>query len=319
MSHDIEINDHGIGLAVYNRQPAWHGLGTVIDDPNLSISDAMRIAQLSNWNVRTEPIHTINNLPVPGLATIRTNPTTGEDEVLGNVGDRYHPIQNEEVAEAAEAFLDSGLVVEAAGSINHGRRAFMLFRMPEDISIAGDPMTPYLAALNSHDGSTAVTYVDSVIRWVCRNTINMGLANARRTYKVRHTAQGMKGRVAEARDALDITFERVDAFTAEVEKWLDMTVKHPEPLIDALFPIPDDTPAKTITTQLEKRRAVLTVYNGPTIKNIHGTAWGLLQAAQERDEWKQDKDKAPDPKYRAFNHTERNRDALVLRRELQIA
>ena len=37
------------------RQPAWHGLGTVFDEA-VNTSEMLRLANLSDWNVRQEAI-----------------------------------------------------------------------------------------------------------------------------------------------------------------------------------------------------------------------------------------------------------------------
>jgi hypothetical protein len=45
---------------------------------------------------------------------------------------------------------------ETAGSLNGGRRVWVLATLPEHVPVGGDAMRPYVLLMSSHDGSTAV-------------------------------------------------------------------------------------------------------------------------------------------------------------------
>ena len=106
------------------RQPAWHGLGTVFEDEKTT-SEMLDAANLSNWDVRQEPI------TLPGryhggefFANVRTNPFDQETDVLGVVGARYKVFQNEELFSFGDNILDGGGTWETAGSIKNGTSRF---------------------------------------------------------------------------------------------------------------------------------------------------------------------------------------------------
>jgi Domain of unknown function (DUF932) len=60
-------------------------------------------------------------LPVADhFATVRTNPITGKIDVVGVVGSKYEPVQNEESCALLNALTDeSGAVFETAMSARH--------------------------------------------------------------------------------------------------------------------------------------------------------------------------------------------------------
>ena len=98
-------------------------------------------------------------LPVADhFATVRTNPITGNVDLLGVVGTKYEPVQNEESCAVLDAITDeSGAVFETAGALRGGRETFVTMKLPKSMSFDGvdgsnDRTDFYLAALNSHDG-----------------------------------------------------------------------------------------------------------------------------------------------------------------------
>ena len=54
MAHMLEQYGEMASFAS-KRQPAWHGLGTVFEDEKTT-SEMLEAANLSNWDVRQEPI-----------------------------------------------------------------------------------------------------------------------------------------------------------------------------------------------------------------------------------------------------------------------
>jgi len=87
------------------REPAWHGLGTVIDEA-VSTQEMLELAHLAGWNVRLEAVDLPGRSHRDYFATVRTNPFDGERDVLGLVGERYNVLQNEELFTFGDALLD---------------------------------------------------------------------------------------------------------------------------------------------------------------------------------------------------------------------
>ena len=138
MAHQIEQYTDGTAGFVTARQHAWHRLGTVLPDA-FTAEQAMNHAKLGGWNVRTEPLTTtvvgddgVTILDVPDhFATVRTHPLTGQPEVLGVVGAKYRPIQNEQHADLLNLLVDeSGAHFETAGSLRGGRQVFLTMKIP---------------------------------------------------------------------------------------------------------------------------------------------------------------------------------------------
>ena len=178
MVANIKVED-GVEFAAYARQAAWHRLGAVKPDGQMTVEEALTLANLSGWDVQKEPIYTKDGLVVPGRnATVAT--ILGKRTVLGDVGDRYVVFQNEEHALFLQTLVDeSGGHVETAGALGRGEKVFVSLRLPESVKVggaSGDKVDTYIGALNAHDASQPFTVVTTPIRWECQNMINYSLS-----------------------------------------------------------------------------------------------------------------------------------------------
>ena len=185
MSHLLDIHANGQAAFASAHQHAWHRLGTVLDH-RFSAEEAMEHALLGDWNVRKLPLTAHddagNSVPVSGsYATVRTNPLTQGIDVLGTVGSRYTPIQNEEHCEMLNALLEaSGGHFETAGALRGGREVFVSTKVPDHMLIGGvDRVDLYILAMNSHDGTSPYRFAVTPIRVVCNNTLSAALRGAR--------------------------------------------------------------------------------------------------------------------------------------------
>lgn len=294
MSHELEIIN-GQASFVAARTPGWHRLGTVVDRDDLTIPEALVLGNLNDWNVRKVPVFgaEANGEPIeaPGRAmTVRRNLTDPDApaQMLGLVSDIYEVIQNEEAFQWAETVVDGGLTVETAGSIYGGRQVFMLFRAPDVLVGGTDRVLQYLHVATSHDGSLGVTYNRTGVRVVCANTQADALRRQTPRYTVRHyRGQTLDGRVEAAREALGVVFDGSSQFQKEAEAWLARGTgpAEVEAVIAALFPEPNDPTDRQKQLVAAKRDTYRQTLAGPTNAGINDTAWGLLQAAWEMDEW----------------------------------
>ena len=69
----------------------------------------------------------------------------------------------------------------------------------------------YIAALNSHDGSSAWRGLVTPVRIVCANTQSAAIGSANASFSIRHTG-GAKASIQEARNALKLSWRYIDAF-----------------------------------------------------------------------------------------------------------
>lgn len=293
MSHELEVWEDGSASFVSAREHAWHRLGTVLPE-KFDAAQAMSYAKLGGWNVRTVELQTAPVLDENGVtpplsvpdryATVRTNPVTGGTDVLGVVGPAYTVIQNEAHADLLNTLVDeSGAHFETAGALRGGRAVFLSMKLPSTMQIGGiDPVDTYLVALNSHDGTSAFRLLVSPVRVVCANTQAIAIRRAQASFSIRHTS-GAKGNIAQARQALGLTFRYVEAFEAEAQKLIEqeMTAAQFQAIIGAIWtPTPDSKRSETITAN--RSGTLSELFNtADTNANIRGTRWAGYQAITE--------------------------------------
>lgn len=198
MAHEITSTD-GIVLV---GQPAWHGLGTVLAETDLTAREATQIAGIG-WRVEQSPMYITGEqgrLTVPGhVANVRSD--TGA--ILGVVGEDYSPLQQADIAETIDA---AGLSIETAGSLRGGADVWYLARLGSFGVGAGkaDESVSYAMFANNHTGQRSFTLAPTSVRIVCANTLAIALGGAKRSsgaIKLRHT-KNLDARVAEVGRAL---------------------------------------------------------------------------------------------------------------------
>lgn len=115
------------------RETPWHGLGRIIMDAPAS-REALELAGL-DWQVESRNIYSGTGPMIPGY---RANVRSTDDAVLGVVSDRYRIVQNEEAFQFTDDLLGEGVTYETAGSLQGGKKVWMLARLPRKYLIAGD-------------------------------------------------------------------------------------------------------------------------------------------------------------------------------------
>lgn len=178
------------------REKPWHGLGTVVAEA-LDSREALMQAGL-DWRVVQKKIYTADGEQVKGY---RANVRDRDEKILGVVSDRYRVVQNEEAFAFTDALLGEGVRYETAGSLQAGKRVWMLARLPREYIITGEQISPYLVFCNTHDGSGAVKVAMTPIRVVCSNTLNLALETTKRCWTARHTTS-VSDKLEEARETL---------------------------------------------------------------------------------------------------------------------
>ncbi|MHB1010944.1 MAG: DUF932 domain-containing protein, partial [Propionibacteriaceae bacterium] len=153
------------------------------------------------------------------------------------------------------------------------------------LSIGGtDRVDLNIAALNSHDGTSAFRVLVTPVRVVCANTQHAALANHVSSWSIRHT-RNAKAAVQVARDSLGLTFAYVEAFQAEADRLIDTATTDAQffALVADLFGAPDhDAPARTRHAHTQRRQTLAHLWHdADTQHGITGTAWGAYQAVTE--------------------------------------
>ena len=260
----------------YVRETPWHGLGTKVDEAPTS-AEAIKLAGL-DWNVVCEPIYTADNIEIPNM---KANIRDTDRSVLGVVSDRYKIVQNKEAFEFTDSLINEEVRYETAGSLKNGKVVWMLAKMPST-TIVGDEFDRYFLFSNSHDGTSAVRCCLTNIRVVCKNTLNLALREAKRSWRYTH-AGDLASKIVDAKNTLIYANEYNKAFAKEAERLANekLTKAETERLIDKMFAIPKDASARKVTNAEYKREQFMRAFNEDDINNFRYTKWGLINSLSD--------------------------------------
>lgn len=327
MSHGIMEHDK----AFYgNREPAWHRLGTVIDEDVVTSAEAIRLAGL-DWTVEQHEIHVhIPNgddmpdttTPIPNkVANVRMD--TGE--ALGIVTPHYKVIQNVDAFDFFDEIIGKGDAhYHTAGSLYNGRKIWALARLNRDILIGGDPderIDPYVTLCNGHDGNTALSVYTTPIRVVCQNTLQWSMKEAKNMWKGRHTPN-VTDKVRDARDMLGFS----NAYFDELQTLGDTLIAQPinrisfDKMLEMLVPLPtpkDDESTRGLTIAQNTREAIHAAWDVDNLANVKHTKWGFVQAVAEYVDWS--KNHRSDDKFIDKNLLGANQTTTLKDRSVQVA
>ena len=262
----------------YTREKPWHGLGTMVAEaPNSK--DALRLAGL-NWKVLQEPVYTENEELIQGY---KANVRDTDRKVLGVVTDRYKVIQNEEAFAFTDTLLGEGVRYETAGSLQEGRRVWMLARLPREFIIGGERISPYMVFSNTHDGSGTVKTALTPIRVVCNNTLNLALCTAKRSWSMIHTGD-ISGKIEEAKNTLFLADEYMTALGQEFENLRKIKLSEKQVLdyIKILLPM-EENYSLLQKRGVEKLRADMKMryFDAPDLQDVGKNAYRFINAVSD--------------------------------------
>ncbi|MDY2593900.1 MAG: DUF932 domain-containing protein [Oliverpabstia sp.] len=262
----------------YVRETPWHGLGTRVKEAPSS-KDALIYAGL-DWKVIQEPVYTDSQELIEGY---KANVRDSDRRVLGVVTDRYKVIQNEEAFAFTDALLGEGVRYETAGSLQGGKKVWMLARMPHEYIITGERISPYLLFSNTHDGSGAIKVALTPIRVVCNNTLNLALSTAKRSWSMIHTGD-IQGKLQEAKDTLLLADRYMDSLGKEFEnlRMKSMTDKQVMEYIEVLLPVEEDGTIKQ-KRNIEHLREDLKMryFDAPDLQDVGKNAYRFINAVSD--------------------------------------
>jgi len=262
----------------YTREKPWHGLGTMVMEAPAS-AEALALAGL-DWQVIQKSIETEDGIPINGF---KANIRDMDEKVLGVVSDRYKVVQNEEAFAFTDGLLGEGVTYETTGSLQEGRRTWLLAKLPQRYIISGDEIEPYLVFMNSHDGTGGIKAAVTPIRVVCQNTLNLALATAKRSWSANHTGN-IEGKMEDARN----TLLYANRYMGELGKAIDelsrikMTDHQVYEYIDALFPLLDNpTEQQQKNLMRLKEDLKMRYFEAPDLKFAGKHGWRFLNAVSD--------------------------------------
>jgi phage/plasmid-like protein (TIGR03299 family) len=199
MAHEIES-------MFFVGETPWHGLGQKLGEAPTT-AEAIKQAGLA-WRVLEVPIRLDASAPADAVTSdvdamqangeiLIDNPfghsaplarrdgekitshkalvRSTDGALLGVVGSKYQPLQNDQAFNFFDPLVSAGLVtLETAGSLRQGKRVWILARISDnsDIKIVGDDIIrKFFLLSNGHDGTLAVRVGFSAVRVVCANTL----------------------------------------------------------------------------------------------------------------------------------------------------
>jgi phage/plasmid-like protein (TIGR03299 family) len=300
--HNLEVVEDMVTFAS-RREPAWHGLGQVINADSLTWEEIGEAAHLLNWNVRAVPLSEIqpewNFGKKNPQVIVRNNPANPEKiDWLGNATDKYNVFQNEDALRFADSLVndvDAQNVGtrswETAGSIDEGRKIFGSLALEREIAIdpngVSDKVKTYLIVTTSHDGSMRLTVFVTPVRVVCQNTLNFAFSGADQFYKIKHT-QNMDNRVEEAQNALGIANNYMNVFQTTAQELFEIPVDSKKfyEIVEVIHgKKPEANTKGRITKWQNNVDQAFDLWRGETQQGIANTAWGALNALTEQDQW----------------------------------
>ena len=174
MAHQI----HESNFVSY-RQPAWHGLGVVIQEP-LGAIEASRCIDIPG--IHTEPCNTLSGLQT-GYKAIIGSLKTGTIEVYSVVKDNYEEITHQDFIEGWDASVHQH--VESLGVLMSGAGLFISAKLPS-FGVKGDEIDAYILAENWLTGTRTTKVRKTPVRVVCMNTLQMSDAASSMEVRLRH-------------------------------------------------------------------------------------------------------------------------------------
>lgn len=263
----------------YTRKKPWHGLGVQVQEAPES-KDALRLAGL-DWKVYQREVYTDSGIKIEGY---RANVRNTDNKVLGVVTERYKIVQNEEAFSFTDALLGKCVRYETAGSLQEGKKVWLLARLPKEYIISGEQISPYLVFSNSHDGSAAVRVAVTPIRVVCNNTLNLALSTAKRSWAMVHTGN-IKGKIHEAQETLFMAENYMSKLGKEFEelKRQKLSERQVKEYIELLLPL-EKTSSLVTAKNVKKLRDDLRAryYDAPDLQDVGGNnAYRFINAVSD--------------------------------------
>lgn len=292
---EIQTDQYGnkVAMAGYSKTPAWHVLGQVEDILTL------KHTKLAGWDIQSSPVFVLVDGEMvavdPKLGQVMTRKMlNGKRAPLSMVGKATVPHQNEDLFAFAEALLsigvdtDNPLVFEAGGSLNEGRRVWVLFEVPGALTVGGDSFKRYVVVETSHDGKGATKAYVTYIRVVCLNTLTAASNAAANKYVIRHNGPIFPQMAVQAREVLGLHLKVDPVLTEIVSQWQDVKVTDSQ--VEQVFKAAVPDAPKTATdrqknTVKRKRNMLTTVWKSDTVSEYRNTKWGVLNTLTEAYQW----------------------------------
>lgn len=283
------------------RQPAWHNIGTIIDE-QISASEAASRIKLPI--ITTESVVTLSGLPTSHKAIIGQN-DEGK-QVFNVVSNQYHEVTHHQFVELWDRVVKSH--IDTIGLLGSGETLFIVAQLPK-FDVKGDEVQSYLMAMNPLTGNQAITGVVSGVRTVCQNTLLAALSSFTQKFRVVHKKdpvsqiegflkevwEGTTAKVETLREAFNLLASTrvADDEAKEVFQNVYPDLEAPVNLMNAT---PTDRELDKLAAwerengrQQVHREKTFALFDGDGVGSMSeaakGTAWGAYNAVVEYEQY----------------------------------
>lgn len=315
MAHELSFQN-GEAEAIYSgqRESVWHRLGRYFGNTRITIEQLRAVVGIPVEKVPvryTIPVangtDTVEKESTKAFLTVRMD--TGEE--LASVGPDYTVVQHDTaLVQAVEPIVSAGLAtIDAAGLLRQGAGGWTLLKWNLEKmdgvirDVYRDELRAYGLCLSWHDGTSSNSYANVTERAVCKNTIDIGMANAALVTRVIHRKNANVNQLAAAQKTFSHVIahhqEMADAYVKLQQTYLDR-----QQWIDAVMVNAAPDPRKAKNFDPKSPRAELVVERWKVkVKRLHdlwskgtghigdGSAWeaynGLVESLDhDADLWK---------------------------------
>ncbi|MGQ9676859.1 MAG: DUF932 domain-containing protein [Chloroflexota bacterium] len=289
------------------RQPAWHGLGMVLEEQVGAMEAYKRIGA---YDVGLFPVQVKVGeqvIPAVGYQAIVRTPTDDDPSwsIFGVVSDGYTLISPWEAVEIWDHYV--GVPVETIGCLKGGSVLFITAKLPS-WSVRGDEVDDYLLLHNPMTGWGAAQVAQTQVRVVCNNTLRTALQQSgATTYTVVHGPGASERLGTWMRGMYQNAASRARALQEAYDILAGYRLKKSEiqSVIISAYPVPgrprDDCPPEIFSLRMDaweasrriiegRRVAAAELFAGDGLGSgtpaAQGTAWGLYNAICEVEDYR---------------------------------
>lgn len=233
--------------------------------------------------------------PAPqNRAVVRPGPGGLGTQVVAMTGKRFTPIQNRDAFSVAGVLTaEFGARIIGGADFRGGGASLMVVDLAQPVVLTRpdgreDRLDLDLLVKNAHDGSSALTFALTPVRFACTNALQAAIGKADRVWKVSHTPNAAE-RVNLAHQSILNALTYRDAFQATAQAMMDQAMADAEfdKIVSRLWPVAEgreDTRAGQ--ARLETRTQVQDLYrSSETLEGVRGTLWGGYNAITEWLDW----------------------------------
>lgn len=197
-------------------------------------------------------------------------------EWLGSVKERYEPFQNSKLVEnLVDATNELNLELTNGGCLKNGSKVFYQIELPSEF-IGRSSVKRHITALNSHDGTSTISFGSTNQVVICQNTF---FKAHKELDKVKHTINA-ESRVMELVQNLRYTLKLDDAMFTSFKRMADIEMNDSivQSLVNKLWKVDIQKNIDSVSTRA-KNQIETFANNLQTEIQLEGkTIWGLFNA-----------------------------------------